>query len=366
MKKKILFTAYSLGLGGIEKALVNLLNNPIMKNYDVTLILEKKEGIFLEMIPDNVRILEYKISNSSNVLYRKLYNRMKLLKWKLSLYHKFDFSCSFSTYSIPGAHLALSASKNNTLWMHANYYITYGKNQEKMADFLNSVKAYKFNRVVFVSSENMRDVTKHYPKICHRSIVCNNLIDYKNILNLSKEKVDFKRKKITTFVNVGRHEEYQKRLSRIIKATHKLKEEGYKFQILFIGDGPDTEKYQKMVCDLDVEKYIIFLGRKQNPYPYFNLADAVLLSSEYEGYPVVFLESMVLNKPIISTKVSDYESLENKNGIFVDCNTESVYQGMKKFLDEQFKIVDKFQPEIFNQQIEEKIIKMIECDASEK
>ena len=45
-KKKLLFTAYSLEIGGIETALVNLLNRLDYDKYEVTLILEKKEGIF--------------------------------------------------------------------------------------------------------------------------------------------------------------------------------------------------------------------------------------------------------------------------------------------------------------------------------
>ena len=77
MAKKLLFTAYSLGLGGIEKALVNLLNRLDYKKYDVTLILEKKEGIFLEQIPKEVKVLEYKISDNKIVILRKIYNRLK-------------------------------------------------------------------------------------------------------------------------------------------------------------------------------------------------------------------------------------------------------------------------------------------------
>ena len=47
MKKKILFTAYSLDIGGIESALVNMLKILDYSKYDVTLLLEKKEGIFI-------------------------------------------------------------------------------------------------------------------------------------------------------------------------------------------------------------------------------------------------------------------------------------------------------------------------------
>ena len=54
--KKILFSAYSLDVGGIETALITLLKN-IKNDYEITLCLEKKEGIFLNELPQNVKII---------------------------------------------------------------------------------------------------------------------------------------------------------------------------------------------------------------------------------------------------------------------------------------------------------------------
>ncbi len=358
--KKLLFTAYSLDVGGIETALVNLLQRLDYKKYEVTLILEKKEGIFLDQIPKEVQVMEYKISNHSFILFRKIYNRLKLLKWKMKLRNKFAFSCSFATYSIPGAHLALVGSQNNTLWMHGNYYILYNQDEKKMREFLDIVFVSKFKRLVFVSEENLRDVCRHYEGIKSKSTLCNNFIDGEDILKKSKEKVSFKRKKCPLFINVGRHEEHQKRLSRIIEASKCLVEEGYDFQILFIGDGADHVWYKEMVKSYQLEDVILFLGRQKNPFPYYKLSDAVLLSSAYEGYPVVFLEALILGKPILSTKVSDWNSLDNVYGRFCLPTTEGVYQNMKKFLDKGFSIKSEFDYEEYNLEIEKKLEKMIE------
>lgn len=357
--KKILITANNLEIGGIEKALINLLNRFDYDQYDVTLILAEKKGIFLSMVPSSVKVLEYKISNCKITLIRKIKNRLKLLMWKRKLNNKFDFSCSFATYSIPGAHLALAGSKNNALWIHGNYYINYKKNEVAMRQFLDSVMIKNFKRLVFVSNENLRDVTDHYPALKNKSIVCNNYIDGESMLKMANEECDFKKEIIPTFLNVGRHDEYQKRLIRIIKASKRLMDEGYNFQILFIGDGPDTEKYQKLVNQNDLDDTIIFLGRKKNPYPFYKLCDAVLLSSEYEGYPVVFLESRLMGKPIISTKVSDYENLAGKVGIFKDKSTDGVYLAMKEYLDNGFDIREQFDYHNFNNHIDSTITKII-------
>ncbi len=357
--KKILLTSYSLGLGGIEKALINLLNEIDYKEYQVTLILEHKEGMFLDSVPKEVEILEYKISTSKFVPWRKLYNRLKLIHWKRKLKKQFDFSASFTTSSIPGALLALAASSNTALWVHANYYILYEKNVEKMTEFFDGIKAYQFQNVVFVSKENEREVKEHYTKFKH-TLVCNNFINGKEIEEKANEPIEFKRKEIPLFVNIGRQEESQKRLSRIIEASKKLVDDGYEFQILFIGDGPDSKKYKEKVKEYQLEDVILFLGKKKNPYPYYAISDAVILSSEYEGFPVVFLESLIINRPILSTKVSDYESLEGKSGLFCERSTEGVYSMMKDYLDNGFITKYPFHYQSYNKAIKKRFLELVE------
>ena len=52
---------------------------------------------------------------------------------------------------------------------------------------------------------------------------------------------------------------------------------------------------------LELEENIIFLGKKQNPYPYFKISDCVILSSDYEGVPNVLIEAMAVGTPSVST-----------------------------------------------------------------
>ena len=76
------------------------------------------------------------------------------------------------------------------------------------------------------------------------------------------------------------------------------------------------------------------------------------MSSQFEGYPVVFVESMILNKPIVTTLVSDAnKDIKDKFGIVTENSLDGVYDGMKKFLDEGFEIKKKFDPEKFNKDI---------------
>ena len=74
--KKILFSAYSLDVGGIETALITLLKN-IHSKYEITICLEKKEGIFLQDIPKDIKIITYKPNNNKIKLIRKMLSLLK-------------------------------------------------------------------------------------------------------------------------------------------------------------------------------------------------------------------------------------------------------------------------------------------------
>ena len=373
--KKLLFGAYSLDLGGIEKALVILVNKLQEKGYDITLVLEKKQGIFLNEINSQIKIIEYAPSDSKNIIQRKLINLFKRIKFTIKYKNKFDFSACFATYSLPASFVARTASQNCYLWGHADYLSLFHENETEMKKFFIDRNYNQFRKIVFVSEEGKQSFIKAFPEMKERTMVCNNLIDSKKIIKLSEEKVseeDLKiikkneetlnsneNNKITTFINVGRHEERQKKLSRLIDAASLLKKDNLNFQILFIGDGPQTDEYKKQVKEKQLENNILFLGRKQNPYPYFKISDCIVLTSDYEGYPVVFLESYILEKPIITTKVSDYKEVENKHGYVTEKDTTDIYEKMKLFITNGFEITEKFDSEKYNSDIIKKIEKLI-------
>lgn len=356
MKKKVLFAAYSLDVGGIETALVTLLNY-LKDKYDITLALEKKQGIFLDKIPESVKIIEYRISESKNPIIRKIQNAFKQSVFKLKYKNKFDASVCYATYSLPCSFMARNASKKAFLWVHNNYMNFYDDNILKYRKFFKDLKVYDYKNIVFVSKLDKRVFVAQFPECSKKAIVCNNLIDYKSIIEKSDEIIDdMKKEDIPTFINVGRHDEKQKKLSRIINVTKKLNSEGYKFRVIFVGKGTDTREYKELAKKT---KNIEFLGAKKNPYPYLKLSDCFLMSSQFEGYPVVLVESQILGKPIVTTDISDAkEDIDKKYGIVVENSETGVYKGMKEYLDNGFKTKD-FDAEKYNQDIIEKIDKIL-------
>ncbi len=356
--KKILFSAYSLDVGGIETALITLLKK-LANKYEITLVLERKQGIFLSEVPDNIRIITYEASNNKIVIFRKIANFIKQLLFKMKYKNKFDFAGCFATYSFPASFVSRTASKNSCLWVHNNYMNFYNNDVTCYKKFFYNLKINSFKKIIFVSEMDKKIFINYFPECKENAFVCNNLIDYDKILKLADEKIDdFERDdRKTTFINIGRHDEKQKKLSRIINATKRLNKEGYKFRVVFVGKGTATNQYKKMAEKIH---NIEFLGAKKNPYPYLKNSDAFIMSSEFEGYPVVFIESQILDKPIITTDVSDSKKdIEGKYGLVVEKSDKGVYNGMKEFLDNGYK-PKKFDAEKYNQEILDKLKDIME------
>lgn len=358
-KKKILFTANDLRIGGIEKALVTLLNYLIEENYDITLVLERKKGELLKKLDYRIKVEEYTPSDNKIIIFRKFINFIKRLIAINKYKNKFDTSVSFATYSLPGSFIARTASRNSVLWCHTDYLNLYYGKEDEVKKFFDNIKYNNFKKIVFVSNAAKDSFIKVFPYMENKLYQCNNLIDFDYIKKASKEKIEIKKNKEFTFLNVGRHEERAKKISRIIEATKKLKDEKYNFKVILVGQGDETLKYKEMSKKYELQDYIVFEGKKENPYPYFGVSDCVIVSSDYEGYPVVFLESFVLNKPIITTDVSDYNDIKGR-GIVVSKSVKGIYNAMKYMITNGYNIQNKFDEVKYTDEIKNKIKLILE------
>lgn len=301
-KKRLLFTAYSLNLGGIETALINLVNRIDLDKYDVEIILEKKEGIFLDKVKKEITIKEFKVYNNKNKIIRKIRNLSQRIIYTIVNYHTYDFSCCYATYSLSGSKLSKIASSNNSFYVHNNYKDLY-KDEQKEKQFFMDRKITKFKHIIFVSNEYRKEFLRLFPNLEEKTLVLNNFIDTENIKKESKAKITEKKQKgKKIFLFVGRLDDDAKKIGRAIRLTKKIKE----IEFWMVGDGPDRKIYEEMIKKEKLEDRVKLIGRKKNPYPYMKQADYILLTSDYEGFPVIYLEAITLQKPIITTiDVSD-------------------------------------------------------------
>ena len=337
-KKELLFSINDLRVGGIETAIINLLNNIDYKKYNVILVMEEKTGVLLKNVNKNVKVQELKVSNNKNVIIRKGINFIRKLNFSILNYHKFDFSCCYATYSLSANKIALTASKNNSIYVHSNYRYIY-KDKTEFKNFFNCRNISSFRRIIFVANEAEKDFIKIYPELKNKCLVLNNFIDSDKILKLSTEKISEthpKNKKL--FVFIGRLDDSSKKVSRAINLLKSLSD----VNLLIVGDGPDRKMYEDLVTKNDLSKRVTFVGQKTNPYPYIKLADYIILTSDYEGFPVTYLEAITLHKRILTTiDVSDESINIGKDyATIISMDEKEMLKDVQKELSSPRKIKD--------------------------
>ena len=294
--KKIIFFAKNLEIGGMERALVTLINSIDYNEYKVTLVLERYEGKLSEQINKNIKIIDYNLSTNKNVFLRKIINGTKKVLFALKNYRKYDCAINYATYSVWGSQMALICSTNNVIYIHSDYYNVFNQNTTKIKDFFKSIFINKFKKIVFVSTQSRNNILKIMPDLKEKSIVLGNLIDSQNIIeesNRYEANIDNNKANI---VLVARLDETSKNISQLINKINNS-DEVEKFNLYIIGNGPDEKTYKEQAKT----KNIIFLGELENPYPYIKACDYLILTSRYEGFPVVYNEATVLGTPIITT-----------------------------------------------------------------
>ena len=338
-KLKLIVSSAHLDYGGIEKSLLNLLNSLDINKFDITLVLEEKKGVFLNSLNENIKVLEYTLSENKNIILRKLTNFKNRFIWYLKNHNKYDVSICYATYSMSSNFIARCSSKNRIMWIHSNYCQAYEYDEQQIKGFYNIRSLNKYKRFVFVSNESREDLIKYYSFIKERSIVINNIVDYKEILNDSKLNISLKVKHKYNGIFIGRIEEKVKRVSRVIELAKYCQDNKKDIGFIIVGDGPDLLNIKSKSEEYKLQN-IIFTGAKTNPYPYLEKADFLILTSKYEGFPVVYNEAIILNKPILTTiDVSDDEiSINNNFGII--SKPEELNENVDKILKFKNKNID--------------------------
>lgn len=103
----------------------------------------------------------------------------------------------------------------------------------------------------------------------------------------------------------------------LIRACKQLKAKGVDFRCTIIGKGPDEGFLKRLVRDYDLEDRVVLAGARQrndvldaySRNDLFVLASVVAQNGDRDGIPVVLMEAMSLQIPVISTRVSGIPEL---------------------------------------------------------
>jgi glycosyltransferase involved in cell wall biosynthesis len=102
-------------------------------------------------------------------------------------------------------------------------------------------------------------------------------------------------------VSVARLDEIQKDHRTLLRAYAQLAAKTLREDLVIVGDGGFRAELEALAVALGVGERVHFTGYRNNPHAVVARASALVLSSRYEGMPMVLLEALALGKPVIST-----------------------------------------------------------------
>lgn len=342
-KNKIMYVITSLDYGGTQKNLYYIIKE-IKENFgwDIIVVSLKKGGRYRDKIVSlGIKIYDLGLPKNLSFIFLSFlpYSFIKFIfvciKHRPKIVHSFLFQANILARVIkvflPKTKIFCSerVAEKQKLW------------QLKLLKFTNFLVD-----KIFVNSDELKEFVIKTQKVQkNKVVVVPNVIEPNEIkIGLSKTEV---RKELGIdekdffVLSVGRLHKQKgfDLLIEIVKSfTDKVESEDYKQRYIFvvIGDGEEYGKLLEYAKRLNVENYIKFLGYKENVYDYINACDLFLLTSYWEGSPNVVLESVVLKKTVISTKVEGVTKILNTN--FVVSLHQIREEVVREFVNKIFEI----------------------------
>ena len=162
-----------------------------------------------------------------------------------------------------------------------------------------------------------------------------NPIDFESISDKATEVIseDFQ-----YVLSVGSMNKNVKQFDKLIDCYAKSALPSKNIKLIILGEGKLKNKWIKLAESLNLQEMILFKGNVKNPFRYYKNALFTISTSKYEGMPMVLLESLACETPIISW---DYASGPNEiithesNGLLIENqNTEKLIVAMNQFVSD--------------------------------
>lgn len=324
MKKKILFISEALWIGGIETALVNLLNRMDYEKYDVTCLVVRGSLEMADRITPRCRLLvadrEKTFTFSDSYKYSRLYHlteesenpsrlhrammwAIPAIKWvENRLYiryirkqmrgERFD-TCVI--YSDRTAEIAVRAIRADRYLM----FYHHGAIRRVYHDEIGYRNAEKIIAVSYAVEQKLRAFR---PRYAGKMIAIHNLTDVEGVRAKAAEPIaeEFRADK-SNIVSCGRMA-HEKGMDLATEACAILVASGREhIHWWLIGGGPDEDEVRAKITQLHMEDHVTMLGMQDNPYRYISRADLYVQPSRFESYGLTISEAMSLGRRIVST-----------------------------------------------------------------
>ncbi|HFD88187.1 MAG TPA: colanic acid biosynthesis glycosyltransferase WcaL [Gammaproteobacteria bacterium] len=125
----------------------------------------------------------------------------------------------------------------------------------------------------------------------------------------------------------------------LVDAIHQLIEQQRPVRLRIVGDGPDRPSLEQHVDALDLRRHIIFEGavNQDRIRDLYSRAHAFSMPSFAEGIPVVLMESMAMEIPCVTTRITGIPELirDGIDGILVaPSSTEELSEALGRLMDD--------------------------------
>ncbi len=354
---KILIVNNNLHMGGVQKALVNLLNE-VSGDYDITLLLFYDGGELRESVPDRVKIITASgafrylgMSRSDardpvELAVRNLYAGIgRVFGMDRLLKLLFPFQRMITGYDIVISFL--HSGRRRVFYGGCNEFVLRCVSAKRKITFLHcdyskiradspyNRKIYsQFERII-ACSDGCRQAFLHVmPEYSGKTAVVKNFqcfTSIKHMAEISPVSLPEDGLNILTVARFGK----EKGILRAIEAIDKLGG-NYALRYFIIGDGIQFREAENMIGDLNLKGRVILLGSMDNPYGYMQAADLLLIPSVSEAAPMVIMEAACLGTPILSTETSSAQEMiaECKLGWVCENSVEGLCEGIRERLED--------------------------------
>ena len=343
--KKLLIVNNNLHIGGVQRALVDLLKE-IHDRYDITLALFHPHGALLEEVPEGVTVLPIRSAYRYLGLGRNDVAGKPFLKLCRSFYaglcrllgrDKVISLMALGQKKLCGFDVAISYlhdGGDKVFYGGCNDFVLRHTDAKKKIAFLhcdfascgadtkkNAARYEKFDYIAACSQGCADAFTGKLPGLKKKTVVVSNCQDYNSIWRrASKEDVVLPKDRVNvlTVARFGK----EKAVDRGVEAFVPIARLGQKFHYYIIGDGACRPVIERAIEEGGLQEQVSLLGEMKNPYGYMQAADLLLIPSVSEAAPLVIGEAACLGLPVLSTRTSSAVEMIEDTGCGWVCDND--------------------------------------------
>jgi N-acetylgalactosamine-N,N'-diacetylbacillosaminyl-diphospho-undecaprenol 4-alpha-N-acetylgalactosaminyltransferase len=187
-------------------------------------------------------------------------------------------------------------------------------------------------KIVSVSSEMNEKIKRDYQY--SKGIVISNCVPENNSLKQASEnKLPY-----TYIIAVGRLVA-MKQFDKLIETYSKSDLARQDIHLVVLGEGPEKDALQQQIEKNQMTAFIHLLGFQVQPVVFIEKAEFLVLTSQFEGFPMAILETLSVGIPVISfdCETGPSEMIVNEqNGLLVENqNFNALHQAMERLVSDQ-------------------------------